>query len=133
MSAPSTRSATPCGSEPDEIVDDSGVQTPSEPDNSVVVQKLYETDCCCGSCPSRLSKHVNVDEERSSLEAEVSDIPIIQRHPGSDQHVANSITVNCPSVRDVLVKALENYYQDPDTLTAENWTLNASFQPLVHR
>lgn len=156
MSAPSTRSATPCGSEPDEIVDDSGVQvfenevsqpsslsssadeglvpeTPSEPDNSVVAQKLYETDCCCGSCPSRLSKHVNVDEERSSLEAEVSNIPIIQRHPDSDQHVTNSITVNCPSMRDVLAKALENYYQDPDTLTAENWTFNASFQPLVHR
>ncbi|KAK4638769.1 hypothetical protein QC761_0101390 [Podospora bellae-mahoneyi] len=97
-----------------------------------MVQKLYETDYCCGICPSRLSKHVNVDEGRSSLEAEVCDIPIIQRHPDSDQHVTSSITVNCPSMRDVLTKALENYYQDPDTLTAENWTFNASFQPLVH-
>ncbi|KAK0667893.1 P-loop containing nucleoside triphosphate hydrolase protein [Cercophora samala] len=156
MSATTTRSATPCGSEPDEIVDDSGVQvfeddvirpsspssgshkdstpeTPPELDNSVVVQKLYEIECCCGRCASRLSKHVDVDQERTALEAEVSNIPIIQRHPGPDEHVTSSITINCPLMRDILTKALENYYQDPDTLTAENWTFNASFKPLVHR
>ncbi|KAK0747335.1 hypothetical protein B0T21DRAFT_446256 [Apiosordaria backusii] len=131
MSSPSTRSATPCGSEPDEVVHDSGVQvfedegsrppSPSSetcedtiPENaagpveSVVVQKLYEIGCCCGTCPTR-------------------------RHPGSDTHVTNSFTINCPIMRDILAKALENYYQDPDTLTAENWTFTSSFQPLVHR
>lgn len=98
------------------------------------VQKLYRHDCEYHCCASRWAKFAVHQEEQDDLEAEVSTVPIVQRHVYSHDNkdwVTDSFKINCHHMRAFLSETLANY-QDLD-LGLEGWTFTPPYMPLVHR
>lgn len=97
-----------------------------------LVSNWYHHRCQYNSCQQRWSEFAVVDDDEVDLKQRSLKIPIIHRHKYINKHwVAESITVQDPSMQEVLTDVLQKY-QDLD-LEVENWTFRPPYMPLVHR